>query len=155
LEAYVQTEMKTKTKTCSLRFKLVECLEMRLAIQCYTPRWNSDPICRNRILAIDQIISLNTTELHGKALDWRDYGGPLAIFYFGRFVREQLLNDEIDPNRQKPPFPTVQCYQQGRLILRRIGEIPEGVTEIAAADPGESIDLGNGHRIEVPPQPKS
>lgn len=86
------------------------------------PLWSVDEDCRDRTFAIEDIISLNTTGLHGKALDWHDYGGPLAIFYFGRFVREVLLGDKIDPEREKPPFPTVETYQQGRLILRRIDQ---------------------------------
>lgn len=86
------------------------------------PLWSVDEDCRDRTFAIEDIISLNTAGLHGKALDWHDYGGPLAIFYFGRFVREVLLGDKIDPEREKPPFPTVENYQQGRLILRRIDQ---------------------------------
>ncbi len=92
------------------------------------PRWSIDEDCRDNKFAITDVISLNTAGLNGKGLDWRDCGGPLAIFYFGRFVRETLLEDKIDPNREKPSFPTVKCYQQGRLILRRIDELPGGRT---------------------------
>lgn len=122
------------------------------------PRWSIDPDCRDRVFAIDEIISIDTGSLNEKPFEWQDYGGPLAIFYFGRFVREKLLNDEIDRNRKKPPYPSVQCYQQGRFLLRRIGEaddrsaIPENATLIATAGPGESIDLGDGHSIYIPRQ---
>lgn len=84
------------------------------------PRWSIDEDCRDKAFAIDDVISLNTTGLNGTLLEWRHYGGPLAIFRFGRFVREVLLGDAVDPNRRKPPRPTVECYQQGRLILQRI-----------------------------------
>ncbi len=113
------------------------------------PRWSIDVDCQDRTFAIDKVISINTVGLNGKALEWRDYGGPLAIFYFGRFVREVLLDDKVNPERKKPPFPTIECYQQGRLILRRIDDLPEGLTEVARAGPGESIDLGGGHRLYV------
>jgi hypothetical protein len=73
----------------------------------------------------------------------------MAIFFFGRFVREVLLGDKVDPERKKPSFPTTECYQQGRLILRRIDDLPAGLTEVARAGPGESIDLGDGHRLYV------
>jgi hypothetical protein len=117
-----------------------------------TPKWSIDGDCKNRTFAINKIISLDTTGLHDAAMDWRHYGGPLAIFYFGRFVREELLNDKIDPNRRKPQLPTTQCYQQGRLVLRRIDELPDGLIEVARAGPGESIDLGGGHRLQVGPK---
>lgn len=113
------------------------------------PCWSIDEDCRDRTFSIADVISLNTTGLQGKALDWRDYGGPLAIFYFGRFVREVLLGDKIDPNRKKPPFPTVECYQQGRLILRRADELPAGPAEIARVGPAGKLDLGDGHQLRV------
>lgn len=114
------------------------------------PQWSIDEDCRDKTFVIDDVILLNTTGLKNKPLDWRDYGGPLAIFYFGRFVREVLLGDKVDPDRKKPPFPSVECYQQGRLILRRIDELPAGLTEVARAGPSESIDLGSGHHLLGP-----
>jgi hypothetical protein len=114
------------------------------------PRWSIDEDCRDRTFTVGDVISLNTTGLSNRVLDWRHYGGPLAMFHFGRFVREVLLGDRVDPNRRKPPFPTIECYQQGRLIARRLDDLPTGLTEVARAGPGESIDLGAGHKIYVP-----
>ncbi len=113
------------------------------------PVWSIDADCHAKTFAIDNVISLNTTGLHGKPLEWPDYGGPLAMLYFGRFVREVLLNDKVDPNRSKPPFPSIECYQQDRLIARRIEKLPPNLTEVASAGPGEFIDLGDGHRLHV------
>lgn len=113
------------------------------------PRWSIDDDCRDTTFEIQNIISLNTVGLDQTPLEWRHYGGPLAIFYFGRYVRETLLDDPIDPNRLKPPFPSVQCYQQGRLIVRRADKLPDGLVEGGSAGPGESIDLGGGHRLIV------
>lgn len=115
-----------------------------------SPKWSIDDDCKNSRFVIDGIISLDTTGLHGKPLQWRTYGGPLAIFYFGRFVRQTLLHDPVDPQRRKPAYPTLECYQQGRLILRRIDELPADCIEIGRASPGEAIDLGDGHVIRVP-----
>ena len=115
------------------------------------PTWSIDKDCENRCFEIDKIISLDTKGLHGKLLHWSDYGGPLAIFYFGRFVRERLLNDPVDPQRRKPDYPSSECYQQGRLILRRIGELPANCVLVASAGPGETLDLGDGHVIHVRP----
>ena len=111
------------------------------------PVWSIDEDCKDRTFTIADIISLNTAGLHGKPFNWRDYGGPLAVFKFGRFVRETLLGDKIDPKRKKPPFLTIKCYQQGRLLLRRVDELPESAVIVAEAGPGESLDLGDGHRI--------
>jgi hypothetical protein len=120
------------------------------------PVWSIDADCRDRRFEIASIISFCTRGLHGKPIDWRHYGGPLAIFRFGRFVREVLLESPVDPDRKKPEFPTIESYQQGRLILRRIDELPKGLVEIARVGPGEAIELGEGHRIGVPlPKPDS
>lgn len=114
------------------------------------PMWSIDADCRDKTFEIKNVIRLDTSGLNGVHLDWRNYGGPLAIFYLGRYVRETLLKDPVDPNRAKPPHPTLECYQQGRLILRRIDNLPEGLTEIASAGPGERFEIGGGHWIEVP-----
>lgn len=113
------------------------------------PRWSVDADCRDMTFTINGIIELNTTSLHDSYLNWRHYGGPLAIFAFGRFVREILLNDRVDPQRAKPPFPTLECYQQGRLILHRTDEFPMDTVEVGHAGPGERLDLGGGHHLFV------
>jgi hypothetical protein len=114
------------------------------------PRWSIDEDCRNRVFAIEGVISLDTSDLYGKMLEWRDYGGPLAIFYFGRFVREALFGDKIDPNRKLPPRPTVECYQQCRLIAKRVESNPEKAGEVIRVDPGDSLYLGGGHWLRPP-----
>jgi hypothetical protein len=103
------------------------------------------------VFEIEKVIRLDTSRLHGNYLDWRHYGGPLAIFYLGRYVREVLLQDPVNPNREKPPRPTLHCYQQGRLILKRIDKIPEYAVPVASAGPGERIEIGDGYWINVPP----
>jgi hypothetical protein len=74
-----------------------------------TPRWSIDTDCQQRTFAINGVISVGTCNLHDKPLEWHDYGGPLGMFQFGRFVRECLLGVKVDPNRQKPNFPTLEC----------------------------------------------
>ena len=113
------------------------------------PRWSIDKDCRRRVFAIEGVITLDTTDLHDNALDWRDFGGPLAMFHFGRFVREGLFGSKVDPNRRKSDFPSLECYQHGRLILRRIEEIPASATLQASAGPGETIDLGDGYVLRA------
>lgn len=115
------------------------------------PRWSIDTDCRKRF-GIEQVIRLDATALDGAFVQWRHYGGPLAIFYFGRYVRERLLDDLISPDREIPPPPTLECYQQGRLILRRVESLPEDAVKVASAGCGEFLDIGDGHRIGGPAQ---
>lgn len=115
------------------------------------PVWSIDADCIDKTFAIDSVISLCTNGLDGKRIGWRDYGGPLAIFHFGRFVREVLLQDPVDPNRKKPDYPSIASYQMGRMVMRKVDELPPGLTEVARAGPGESIDLGDGYIIRVLP----
>jgi hypothetical protein len=82
----------------------------------FTPIWSIDPDCRYKIFSIPNIISLNTSELDGKIFDWRDYGGPLALFRLCRFVRQYILKDPMLPRAQVPVSRTA-IYQQGNLVL--------------------------------------
>lgn len=114
------------------------------------PVWSIDADCADRTFSIDGVISLSTSGLHGRRIGWPDYGGPLAIFHFGRFVREILLRDPLDPNRRKPDYPSITSYQMGHLVFRKVEKLPSNLIEIASAGPGESIELGNGYVIQVP-----
>jgi hypothetical protein len=113
------------------------------------PVWSIDADCAEKTFAIEGVISLCTTSLHGKRIGWPDYGGPLAIFHFGRFVREILLQDPVDPDRKKPDYPSIPSYQMGRMVMRKLDQLPPGLVEVARAGPGESIDLGDGHVIRI------
>lgn len=85
----------------------------------FAPLWSIDPDCRDVIFAVPKIITLDTTGLRGKDFDWRQYGGPLALFRLCRFVRSRILGDPILP-RKVVPFPSNVLYQQGSVILQRI-----------------------------------
>lgn len=45
----------------------------------FFPVWKIQPDWRNKIYEVVNVISVDTTDLHGKALNRSDYGGPLAI----------------------------------------------------------------------------
>jgi hypothetical protein len=84
------------------------------------PRWSIDDDCRERDFQIGDVMVWRTHGLNGQLLRWQHYGGPIALFKFLRFVRTQLLNDPVDPDRKLPDKPRLECYQQGRLVARRI-----------------------------------
>lgn len=115
------------------------------------PVWSIDADCIDKTFAIDGVISLCTADLHGKRIGWPDYGGPLAIFHFGRFVREVLLQDPVDPDRKKPDHPSIPIYQMGQMIIRKVDELPTGLIAIAHPAPGQSVDLGDGYILRVLP----
>jgi hypothetical protein len=113
------------------------------------PVWSIDADCANRTFEIADVISLNTAGLHGQPMLWPQYGGPLAIFHFGRFVRETLLGSPLDPDREKPAPPSILSYQMGRLVVREIDHLPQGVVLVARAGRTEAIDLGDGYTIST------
>ncbi|MEM7492494.1 MAG: hypothetical protein AAF296_03880 [Pseudomonadota bacterium] len=114
------------------------------------PHWSIDKDCRDKQFEIPDIIKIDTSTLHNRPLMWPDYGGPLAIFRFGRFVRVDLLDDPINPNRPLPDFPRSEIFQQGRLIAKKVDEIPEGAEILKSMGPGERLHLGGGHYLIRP-----
>ncbi len=111
----------------------------------FSPTWSIDEDCRNMIFAIPGLIELNTAGLHGTPFDWRHYGGPLALFRLCRFVRTEILKDQL-PDRKVVPIPDRVIYQQGDLILEKVDGIPpEAVPVELNRRPDGGIDLGGGH----------
>lgn len=111
----------------------------------FSPTWSIDPDCRDKVFAVSDVITLDTTGLHGRSFDWRHYGGPLALFRLCRFVRIQILKDEATP-RKIVPIPANVIYQQGSLILTKVDKIPPdaGTAEVGRLPDG-GIPLGDGH----------
>jgi len=111
----------------------------------FSPTWMVHDALRNKVFAIPDVLTLDTTGLHGLPFDWRHYGGPLAMFRFCRFVRLRVLGDEPTP-RKVVPIPKRSIYQQGDMILRKIERIPEGAERIdSAVRPDGGVSLGGGH----------
>ncbi len=111
----------------------------------FLPTWSLDPDCRDKVFAIPDVIKLDTTDLHGTAFDWHQYGGPLALFRLCRFVRIQILKDPLRP-RKGVPIPNKVIYQQGTLLLWEVDEIPSSAVSIEIERlPDGGIPLGEGH----------
>jgi hypothetical protein len=87
----------------------------------FSPTWSIDPDCQGKTFAVADLITLDTTDLHGTPFDWRQYGGPLALFRLCQFVRTEILKDQ-PPARKVVPIPGRVIYQQGDLIEK--GWIP-------------------------------
>lgn len=116
----------------------------------FSPTWSIDPDCRGQVFAIPDVISLDTTNIHGAAFDWRQYGGLLAMFRFCRFVRIQILKEQIAP-RKVVPIPKEHYIQQGDLILQKVNEIPPDAVPLEVEElPDGGIPLGGGHTLHSP-----
>lgn len=111
----------------------------------FSPTWSIDPDCRDKTFAIPDLITLDTTGLHGTVFDWRHYGGPLALFRLGRFVRTAILKDDPTP-RKVVPIPGRKIVQQGNLILEKVDALPPDAVPVRGnRRPDGGIDLGGGH----------
>jgi len=112
-----------------------------------SPVWSIDQDCRDAVFEIPNVIKLDTKDLDGEAFDWRHYGGPLALFRLCRYVRFEIIKDELNP-RQPFPSPVRTVYQQGNLILQKVEEIPVGAPRVTVQRlPDGGISLGGGHVI--------
>jgi hypothetical protein len=87
----------------------------------FDPVWSIDPNCRDRVFNVEDIITLDTTDLQGVSFDWKHYGGPLALLMLCRYVRFEILKDERKP-RKVIPMPKEIYYQQGDLIFKKLRE---------------------------------
>lgn len=111
----------------------------------YSPIWSIDPDCRDRVFAVPDIISLDTTGLDGETFDWRQYGGPLALYKLCRFVRFEVMKDRIRP-RKEMPEQQKSIYQQGDLILQKIDQLPPSAVPLEIErQPDGGIPLGGGY----------
>lgn len=97
------------------------------------PIWSIDPDCRNKVYSINDVISLDTTELERKPFDWRHYGGLLALFRLSKYVRINLLGDTDTGKNRKIPKPDKEIIMQGNLILEQIEKIPDDAVSIDPA----------------------
>jgi hypothetical protein len=128
-------------------FQIATILRNSFAHSMIFPVWKiNQKTQKDRIYEVHKVIKIDTTGLHGKSLSRQAYGGPLALFYLGRHVRCNLLNDPIDPNRVEPPFPNRPCYKVGLTTIRSVDEVLEG-THLQHFGAEEAIDLGGGHTL--------
>lgn len=113
----------------------------------FAPTWSIDLNCQDQVFAIPDVVTLDTTGLHGTPFDWRHYGGPLAMFRLCRFVRIQILKDQPIP-RKMVPIPGNVIYQQGNMILKKVDQIPPDAVPVEVERlPDGGIPLGWGHAL--------
>lgn len=121
----------------------------------FNPMWSIDNDCQGKIFAVRNIVALDTTALHGVVLDWRHYGGPLALLRLCRFVRFEILKDTIRPRKDVPLQSTV-IKQIGDLIVKKADEIPPNAKPVELETDAEGrVHLGGGYflrrAVEKPP----
>lgn len=106
-------------------FRIARLLRDAFAHGTLRPVWQVKPAMRNQVIAITDVISIDTTDLDGKVFDWRHYGGHLAVWRFSQWVRFNVLDDAPPVNRVEPARPKIEAYQQGREIFKRVGDAPD------------------------------
>lgn len=89
------------------------------------PVWSIDHDCQSKTYLIDGVIKLSTNDLNGKFFQWEHYGGKLAIWRLGQWVRYNILGDMPPTDQKLPEKPNIECYKQGQFIAQKIGELPE------------------------------
>ncbi|MDT4967827.1 MAG: hypothetical protein QOJ64_2564 [Acidobacteriota bacterium] len=101
--------------------------------------------CRDRVIAVRDLIKLDTTGLHGQRFDWRNYGGALALLRLSQFVRTEILKD-AEPPSPVIPIPRKVYMQQNDLILMTVDEIPADAVRVELERPPDGgLPLGGGH----------
>lgn len=88
------------------------------------PIWSIDPDCKNQVYEVKGVIRLETRNLNSKPLQWKDYGGHLAIWELCQWVRFNVLDDKPSVDRVLPNSPTIEVIKQGELFLRKIRDLP-------------------------------
>jgi hypothetical protein len=111
----------------------------------FSPKWLIDAKYRNKVFVIPGVMAFDTKGFDGTEFDWRQYGGPLALFRLCQWVRFRILKDDMTP-RKVVPLPGNVVYQQGDLILHKVNEIPANATRVEKLSEGE-VSLGGGHVI--------
>ncbi|HLY25398.1 MAG TPA: hypothetical protein VKQ72_03600 [Aggregatilineales bacterium] len=71
-------------------FQIARQIRNAFAHDPFNPRWDIKPQFNNKKYEIPGIIFLDTTGLDGKAVNRRDYGGPLAILRFIEYTQGVL-----------------------------------------------------------------
>ena len=106
-------------------FRIARLIRDAFAHGMLRPVWQVKPKLRDQVVAITDVISIDTTDLHGKVFDWRHYGGHLAVWRFSQWVRFNVLDDTQPVYRVEPARPEIEAYQQGRDIFTRVGDAPD------------------------------
>ena len=99
-------------------YQIARLLRNAFAHSPFDPVWSVDRDCENTEFEVRPIISIDTTDLHQTRVDWRHYGGPLAVLAFARWVREYIL--KVPPTAAElHPQPAVRYHKFENLLVRR------------------------------------
>lgn len=121
IKAAVENPKKSRDSNVQAAYQISRLIRNAFAHSPFAPKWSIDPDCRNHIFKVCDIVTLDTSGLHGTLFDWRQYGGPLAMLRLCQYVRFEVLKDERRP-RKVVPKQTDVYFQQGNLILKQINK---------------------------------
>ena len=96
----------------------------------FIPKWTIKSKFQNKIYVIQGVISVDTTNLNNKNVEWKHYGGFIALWNLSKWVRVNILNDKEQQCSTDNTYIPSKIIQQGRLILNRNCNIPKDAERI-------------------------
>jgi len=96
----------------------------------FIPKWRIAPKFQNKIYEIQGVISLDTTDLDNKNMDWKHYGGFIALWNLSHWIRINILQDKEQPRLSNSTYTPSHVIQQGRLLINKNVDIPADAERI-------------------------
>jgi len=106
IKATVPGPRNWKNPEVKAAFAIARLIRNAFAHSPFNPIWSIDPYCRNRVFEVDNLVSLDTTNLHGVPFNWLHYGGPLALLRLCKYVRFEILKDSKRSRKKSRPQRT-------------------------------------------------
>ena len=147
LKAIFGDPKRSKDSSIKASFEVARLVRNAFAHAPFAPAWSIDPDCRDQVFEVPTVVRLDTTGLQGLPFHWKHYGGPLALLSLCRFVRIDLLEDNLSP-RKIVPLPNSAIRQIGDLLLVKVDKIPDSAVPVEVqANPDGSVPLGGGYSV--------
>ena len=138
-------------------FEIARLIRNAYAHQPFDPHWAVDPECWPKTFEVSGIARIDTTTLPGQPVRWEHYGGMLALFRLSQYVRSVILPtepvkvrrtcDSDSPIKALPTKPG-DVIQQGRVLVVKLGQIPDGYEPVRPEGPIELRGPDGTYTIE-------
>jgi hypothetical protein len=92
LEECIKDRFSAKNKAIYNTAKIARIIHNAFAHNPFYPKWNLKNKNHIGIFEVKNILRLDTSSLQGKRVDWRHYGGPIALLKFAGHAKKILIN---------------------------------------------------------------